>query len=162
MHLGPEFLERKQLHDRSKYEDPEYTPYVYITWSYKCKSDDVDFTIPQSIQDKMNDATNHHINNNKHHPEYWSSEYYTVNPDDRDSVPDNIVDAKTMDIISIAEMVCDWHAVSLERGNSAKEWADANINKRWLFTDKQVAIIYKYIEDLKDQNIFKTFKQFSQ
>ena len=26
------------LHDSSKFEEPEYTPYTHITWHYKCKN----------------------------------------------------------------------------------------------------------------------------
>ena len=30
--------------------------------------------------------------------------------------------------------------------NSAKEWADKNVNIRWKFTDKQKDLIYELIE----------------
>lgn len=154
-------LERKDPHDQTKFNDPEFVPYVYITWEYKCKNDNSQFEISDDIRKKMIGATNHHINHNKHHPEFWDSEFNEINQNDRDDVPDKPVKAYKMDIISLAEMVCDWHAVSLERGGTTQSWAEKNIGKRWLFNEEQIKNIFKFIEDLEDQNIFKeSFKNY--
>mgnify|MGYP006936039574 CR=1 FL=1 len=32
-------------------------------------------------------------------------------------------------------MVCDWNAMALERGNTAREWYDKTRNTRWIFDD---------------------------
>ncbi|MFW6130266.1 MAG: DUF5662 family protein [Atribacterota bacterium] len=156
-----ELLDRKLDHDNSKFIDPEFIPYIYITWNYKCKDDGIDFDIPNDIKNKMDDATNHHINEDKHHPEYWDKNFNKINTDDRDEMPDKSVNAEKMDDISLAEMICDWHAVSLERGGTTKEWADKNIGSRWIFSDEQIEKIYKFIDDLKNQDIFKlSFKKY--
>lgn len=138
-------LERCKEHDASKFEDSERIPYIFITWRYKCKRDGKSFEISDSMKDKMLKSSLHHVKNNKHHPEYWSEES-TINREDRDKPPEEMVDATSMDEISIAEMVADWKAVGFEMNNSAKEWADKNVNIRWKFTDKQKDLIYELIE----------------
>lgn len=129
-------LERAEKHDQSKWGENELIPYIVLTWSYKCKDDGVEYDIPDDVQEEIDQAIEHHLTTNKHHPEYWDN--------DRE-----VCDASKMDIISLAEMVCDWHAMSIERGGSTKEWADKTVNKRWEFTDGQVNDIYKFIEDLE-------------
>jgi len=135
-------------HDQSKFKDPEIEPYVYVTWSYKCKDDGVDFDPPVGMDDKMNEATTFHVLNNSHHPEKHAGEDSNViNKEDRDNpIRDKIIDATDMPDLDIAEMVGDWCAVSQERGNSPKSWADKNVNVRWKFTDEQKDLIYELIE----------------
>ncbi len=145
------------MHDDSKWEDPEYTPYVWLTWRYKCKDDGIELELPDGMDERIQKATWHHITVNKHHPEYWddnASFESNLNSKDRDKPPENPVDATKMDDISLAEMVCDWNAMGLERGNTAESWADKNVNVRWLFTDDQVENIYKWIKDLEDKTEF--------
>jgi hypothetical protein len=100
----------------------------------------------------MNDATAHHIKTNKHHPEYWCPlTTNLVNPDARDEMSQPI-DATKMPILYIGEMVADWFATASERGtNTAKFWADKNVNKRWLFTPEQTKIIYDLIEYVEER-----------
>lgn len=142
-------VEQAKNHDSSKYESPEYESYLYITWSYKCKDDGKDFKIPDEIDD--NAATLHHIKNNRHHPEFHDegSNDKSLNRNDRDAVPERATDGTKMTNIDIAEMVSDWLAMSEEKGTSIKDWADKNINKRWNFTDDQVDLIYKLIDNIK-------------
>ena len=59
-----------------------------------------------------------------------------------------MVDASEMTRLDIAEMVCDWCAVSEERGNTPKSWADKNVNVRWEFTDEQKDLIYELIDGI--------------
>jgi hypothetical protein len=141
-------IEQASKHDSSKYEEPEYTPYLYITWDYKCKDEGKDFKIPDEIND--NDATIHHIKHNRHHPEFHDEESGddSINRNDRDATPEKATDASKMTDIDIAEMVADWCAMSEEKGNSPKSWADKNINNRWNFSDKQSDLIYKLINDI--------------
>jgi len=71
---------------------------------------------------------------------------------------DEMIDGTKMDKASLAEMVADWQAVSQERGtNSAKEWGDKNINKRWKFSDDQVELIYQFVNDLSGKSTFKEY-----
>lgn len=137
-------------HDASKYEEPEYTPYLYITWNYKCKDEGKDFKIPNNIDD--NGATLHHIKQNRHHPEFHDADsgVDSLNRNNRDAVPERMTDASGMTNIDIAEMVADWCAMSEERGNSPISWADKNVNKRWSFSNSQSDLIYKLIKDIFD------------
>lgn len=128
-----ELLLFAQSHDESKFNYPEYIPYVHLTWRYKCLRDKENYKIPNDI--KVRDAINFHRNTNRHHPEYWAW-----------GDEDEIVNAVLMPNISIAEMVCDWCAVSEEKGNTPKEWADANIGVKWNFSEEQKKLIYDFID----------------
>jgi len=151
-----ELLERSDKHDLSKWDDPEYTPYIYLTWRYKSEDDDVELILPDGMEEEIHEATWHHVKINPHHPEHWDDEATndSINKEDRDKPPDESIHAHTMDLISLAEMVCDWHAMGLERDNTAESWADKNVGIRWLFDDDQVELMYQYMEDLEDQTDF--------
>lgn len=141
-------VEQAKDHDHSKFKDPEIEPYLYVTWSYKCKDDGVDFDPPEGMDDKMNEATTHHVLHNSHHPEFHAGEdSEVINKEDRDSpVRDKIIDGTKMPDLDIGEMVADWVSMGQEKGNSAKGWADKNINVRWKFTESQKDLIYELIE----------------
>ena len=138
---------RGEVHDESKYGDDELEPYVWLTWRYKCIDDGMECKLPDGMEDKIHEATKHHILNNRHHPEFHQKETSgLLNNDDRDKPPSKIIDATKMTDLDIAEMVADWCAMSEERGNSPRSWADKNINIRWKFTKKQTKIIYDLID----------------
>jgi len=143
-------VEQAKDHDASKFEDPEVEPYIYVTWEYKCKDDGIKFEGPEGIKDKMNEATNHHVRHNKHHPESHcdSKDINLINRDDRDKKPDKIVDATKMPDIDVAEMCADWFSMSVEKSSHPKDWADKNVNIRWKFNDKQKDLIYELIEKI--------------
>lgn len=144
-------VQQASKHDASKYEDPEHTPYLYITWKYKCADEGKDFEIPKYID--HNGATLHHIKSNRHHPEYHDlgSNDKSLNSENRDDIPERPTDASKMNDVDIAEMVADWSAMSEEKGGSPREWADKNVNKRWNFTGEQKKLIYKLIDDIWDR-----------
>jgi hypothetical protein len=140
-------IERGEVHDQSKYKDPEVDPYIYVTWQYKCKDDGKEFECPEGMDEEMDKATEHHVKSNAHHPEYHcEKEVGLINRKDRDKPPEEIIDATDMKELDIAEMVADWVAMGQEKGNSAKDWADKNVNKRWKFTDAQKDLIYELID----------------
>jgi hypothetical protein len=146
-------VDQAKNHDASKYENPEYEPYLHLTWRYKCKNEnDENYEIPKNIDD--NKASFHHIKSNRHHPEFHdddANEDESLNKNNRDAQPDRITDASNMNNIDIAEMVADWCAMSEELGeNNPKDWANKNINKRWKFTNRQSDLIYKLIDDIWD------------
>jgi len=144
-----DIIERGKVHDQSKFEEPERTPYIYLTWNYKCKADGKKWKYPEGMEDKTNEATEHHIKNknNSHHPEcHCDKETDLINKENRDKPPEKIIDATKMKDLDIAEMVCDWFAVSEERGTDPEDWANKNVNKRWKFTKHQEALIYELIE----------------
>jgi len=144
---------RKRMveHDSSKFEEPEFGPYVWLTWKYKCQEDGTDFQSfnpPADIEERMKEATEHHITKNTHHPEYWSPDKSDLtNPDDRDK-PQRLIDASSMGDYDIQEMVCDWCSVSEEKDTDPREWAKANIGVRWDFTDHQIGLINLTITQL--------------
>lgn len=143
-------VERGEAHDQSKFKDPEMDPYVYVAWEYKCKDDGVKWEPPKGIKDKMTDATEHHVNSNAHHPEFHSEKKGRINREDRDKPPAEMVDATKMPDLDVAEMVADWMAMSEEKGNTPKSWADKNVNVRWKFTDEQKRLIYELLDEVWD------------
>lgn len=140
-------VERGRTHDQSKLENPEKDPYIWITWQYKCKADGTEFDAPFGLDEKMSQATEHHVKNNRHHPEFHSGqEVDLINRKDRDKPPKKMVDASAMKDIDVAEMIADWSAMSEEKSSSLRGWADKNVNVRWKFTDAQKVLIYELID----------------
>lgn len=136
-------LERDR-HDEGKWIDPEYTPYLLISWSYKCKREKIEFALPEDIKQKLHEATFHHIKNHRHHPEYWddSVTIASLSKDDRDKPPAGpIVNGAKMPMTYVAAMVADWMAMSEELGGHPANWAKDNINVRWKFNDYQICLI---------------------
>lgn len=139
-------VERGEEHDESKYEDPEVDPYILISWQYKCRDDGIDWDPPEGMEGDMSMATEHHVKNNPHHPEFHcDKEVDLVNREDRDKPPSEMIDATGMPELDIAEMVADWMAMSEEKGTDPTDWAKKNINKRWKFDDDQEDLIYELI-----------------
>lgn len=143
-------------HDQSKFEEPERTPYVRLTWKHKFDNYE-SYKKPGMIEDddEINDATLNHIKHNMHHPEYWTDKKENLlNEDNRDEPPEKIIDATKMPDLHIATMVADWCAMSEElKNNTPQEWADKNVNKRWKFTDKQKNLIYELIDAIWNLNL---------
>jgi len=96
-------LERGEIHDQSKYKDPEVDPYILISWDYHCKDTGEKCDLSEETRDKMNEASEHHVKNNSHHPEYHSNskEDSTINREDRDAIPDKMIDATAMTDLDI-------------------------------------------------------------
>lgn len=132
-------LEQVKHHDDSKFEEPEMTPYIELTWA---KKDD-----PKAESTKeMNEATLHHIKNNKHHPEYHNKDKANISSTNRDESVE-CIEAKNMDDISVAEMVADWQAMSEElKTNTSREWYDDVKDVRWSFNEEQGELIDKLLK----------------
>jgi len=125
-------------HDASKFKEPEMTPYIELTWAKKNDSD-------AKSTKEMNDATLHHIKNNKHHPEYHNKDKANIDSTNRDESIE-CIDSKNMDDISIAEMVSDWQAMSEElKTNTSREWYDDVKDVRWSWSKKQENLIDKLL-----------------
>lgn len=121
--------ERASKHDKSKFSDPEKKGYVYRTWIGYCVLNNIHFECP--AEEEVKKAIEHHLKNNSHHPEYYSS-------------PDDMSD---MDLI---EMVCDWAAMGQEFGeDSVKQFADRVLNKKYKFNEENIKKIYFYIDLLE-------------
>lgn len=133
-----ELLPRKDTHDKSKFEEPERTPYIELTWRKFVKNNEADPNI--------NKATLHHIMNNSHHPEYWNKAEANLSKEDRDK-SDKVIDASKMPDLEVAEMVADWQAMSEElQTNTARQWYDSVKDKRWRFSKHQDELIDKLIK----------------
>jgi len=143
----PEFVEllmNVEQHDASKFEEPELSPYIELTWLKKNgEGDNPDVNSPE-----INKATLHHIKYNAHHPEYHleNDADANISADNRDE-SDKCVDASLMDDLSLVEMVCDWQAMSEELGiNTARQWFNKTRDVRWHFSDIQVELIDMLLE----------------
>ena len=140
-------------HDDSKWEEPEYSPYLFITWEYKCKDDGTKFIVSDGMRERMSKATEHHVKNpnNRHHPESGSrTKTDLINRENRDKpIKGRTIDAKHMNNVDIGELVADWLSMGEEKGTSTKKWADDNIGKRWDFSVDQKNTIYDLIDNIK-------------
>jgi len=142
--------QEKEIHDESKFNSPEYEPYLYITYIYYLIDHGKKFNPDKKLKDSIQAATFHHVKINKHHPEAWDENVTikSINQDNRDRPSGNIVNATKMPLSYIACMVADWCAVSEERGTNPNKWAEMNINKRWKFTQEQVDFIYELLNKI--------------
>ena len=101
------------------------------------------------MKEKMNAATNNHVCENRHHPEFHCGKKVDlISRENRDKPPKEIVDATKMPDLDLAECVADWLGMSEEKKSNPKDWADKNVNIRWKFTDKQKDLIYELIEEI--------------
>lgn len=147
---GTELLTRKDTHDFSKFEEPEKTPYILISWQYHCKDIGIEFPLSNKESVILTNATYHHVITNRHHPEYYSqNKIGIVNRENRDISNETIVDATTMPEIDVYEMIADWLAMSEEKGTNLKDWADKNVGIRWKFNKKQIDNIYQTINIIR-------------
>lgn len=140
-YLDNNILESEMVHDKSKFSEPEYTPYLHITWKYKMQKEGVVYNPPEGID--IQAATFHHIKVNKHHPEYWDDTVTSecVNPNNRDKPSGNLVNASKMPGEYIACMIADWLAMSEEKNTNVYDWISMNVGKRWHFTFDQKVLI---------------------
>ncbi len=156
-----ELLEIVKVHDASKFEEPERTPYISLTWRHKLEDaeDDYDpinnkgYQTPGMLEkEDENTACVYHIQNNTHHPEYWLEDKDEANINSKDrNKSDKIVDASKMPDIAIAEMISDWAAMSREIGkNTVREWYDAQKDVRWHFSNAQDILIDKLLKVFED------------
>lgn len=142
------FSEDFGKHDLIKFEDNEIVPYIATTWQYYCKDNNIKFEISKELQLLMNFATEHHVKNSSHHPEYWLKDKsrQTIPTNDRDKFDPNALEtidvSETMPKSAIVEMCADWCAMSKERGNTPFEWVEKVIDKRWKFGKEKTDFIH--------------------
>jgi len=146
------FDRERDEHDAFKWIDPEYTPYVLLTWRYEQRRKGLDLELPESIKEAIHEATFHHIKNHRHHPEFWTDNESmdTLNKDDRDKPSGHLVDGTKMPLTYIAAMVADWMAMSEELGGHPRKWAEDNCGVRWTFTKEQTEFIFELIDKIWD------------
>ncbi len=146
----PEFsklTEQVKKHDKSKFKEPEMTPYISLTWRKKPENSNKENIEGLSSKEEENEASLKHVKSNSHHPEYHlkNKEDANIDPSDRDKSK-KCVDASLMDDISIAEMVADWESMSIElKTNTSREWYDEQKDVRWKFSEEQENLIDKLL-----------------
>ncbi len=153
----PEFkglLDRAKHHDDSKFEEPERTPYISITWRHKLENERGKYDPINSKgyqrpgllkKEDENAAVLRHITTNSHHPEYHLKDKSEADVSNKGGL-NKCVDASAMPDLDIAEMVSDWQAMSEELGtNTAREWFDKQRDVRWHFSPHQVELINKIL-----------------
>ena len=129
-----QLTERAKLHDVSKFDSVERVPYIWLTEFYRCKRDGETFIFPDGMKQRVREAIDHHMANNRHHPEFHAD-------------PNHMTD------VDLIEMVCDWTAMAQEFeqcGGSARGWADKTIGQQVAFNAIKTKFIYDTIE-LLDQ-----------
>jgi len=146
-----EVQEESDIHDHGKWADPEYEPYLHISWHYREKDKGREYKVSKEIKDQMDNATFHHITTHKHHPEYWDKTVTlaSINRDNRDTPSDKIVNAVSMPLSHIATMMADWLAMSEEKNTNIQYWIKDNVNIRWKFTKEQVLLVNKIADKVK-------------
>lgn len=124
-------------HDKSKFSREEYIPYIYLSWYYKCKKDNIEYHYPPKVKEQIDLAVQHHYNYNRHHPEYFK---------DNISGNGNISDMKDEDI---AEMICDIKAMSQELGGDPKQFLEKKIIPKHKFNKHQTTLMNQLINYFK-------------
>lgn len=125
--------ERGLQHDHSKFNEPERTAYIWLTWMYHCKSQQIPFVCESDVDQMINIGWQHHIKNNLHHPEAHQNQ-------------------NTMQVIDIVEMVCDWMAIHQETyqsPGSCLHWAENTLANKWHFSASKKQFIFATINELE-------------
>ena len=94
-------------HDKSKYDEPEWTGYLHHFYP-TCDEDSLK-------TEEFEEACRHHINQNPHHWDYWTS----------DGELREDIDELEYKLYTV-ERLCDHMAMSIQNDNSPAEWYFAN------------------------------------
>lgn len=136
-HINEQLNERYMTHDNSKWDEKEeFEPYVWRYWRTQWKESgkaDKRFTEAFESMDVdryITKAVWHHVQHNRHHPEYH-------------------LDHDDMTLVDLIEMVCDWYAMSEEFGTNIDEWVTYVVPRRYHFSADKVSTIHQLIEVLR-------------
>lgn len=122
--MALEILRRAFVHDYSKLSSKEFNSFfVFNNYNNSLKDASVLYEKEEEVFLKE------HWKNNKHHPEYWE-------------------DVSKMQEIDIVEMVCDWHARSVEYGTDLREFINIRQQNRFRFSNEMCKKINKYVDIL--------------
>ena len=106
--------------------------------------------IPGPLSDKeklaIHNVVMEHIKSNKHHCEYWSDGDYASEGND----------CTKMEPTYLYEMCADWAATSEENGSGLMDWYWKVVNKKFIFSDRQVELIRpvcEYLSQCIDPNL---------
>lgn len=118
-------------HDLSKYSDEEFDAYRirFYPTPYETRT-----MSKELMEEKFLEAWKHHCMNNPHHPKYWSDE--NGKPTD-------------MDLADIIHMICDWAAMSYQKGGTVIEWYSTKAEEeKSEMTDHTKEIVQKFLDVL--------------
>lgn len=125
-YFPPAFIvERCVYHDISKWGFEEYVPYVWLTYFRSVGLGD---DIPVGFREGIERAIYHHVHANRHHPEFFGE------------------GLGCMGVLDIAEMVCDWAAVSQEFNSSLFDWVINTGFREYKFDKGQRRLILEFAE----------------
>ena len=123
LEFARQLLIRATEHDKSKLEEPERS--VFIEYTPKLNSVTYGSEQYKEYLRKMKKALDHHYANNKHHPEFNDINGFSLQ-----TLNDPI---RSMDLVDIVEMLCDWLAATSRH-------ADGNINDSITKNEKRFGI----------------------
>ena len=111
-------------HDASKFSIPEYEPYIYLTWQYRCRALGIEYTVPEHIEPLIKTAIAHHYASNSHHPEH------------------HVLITK-MSTLDLMEMCSDLCGMSDEFSGSPLIYFNRHIKPKYDFSHYQLNIIHE-------------------
>ena len=119
-----ELRDRILVHDKSKYSKEEWEG--YRQWFH---------TAPGETKNKemFDKAWEHHCSVNDHHPEYWKG--------------------KDMSKVAIAELICDWEAMSRNFGGNPLEYLYRDKNKKETMSENTYKILEQALKSIYDINM---------
>lgn len=109
--LALNLMLRASVHDISKFKHNEFDALSKISNDMSCMTD-----AGQALSKAKEEAIKLHWANNPHHPEYWQ-------------------DYRQMSELEIIEMVCDWHARSVQFGTDLLAFVKERQEKRFKFPE---------------------------
>ena len=119
-----EIIRRGWTHDDSKFTKEEMECLILINDDY-CSMRHAGCQLPEHMKEYLQ----LHYRNNTHHPEHWE-------------------DVSQMPYMDVCEMVCDWHARSIQFGTDLIEFAKIRQLKRFHFPDYMFQEILKFCKVL--------------
>ena len=135
-------------HDSDKFLPENIDIQTKFSWS--CF---IDKRLEREEAEELDRVTIIHITTQQHHPEYWLEDKSILRDFTRHN-PTMGLDCSKMSKIAIYEMCCDWCAMAKQFHSSPLTWAEKTINKRWLFTEEQVTLIYDTLKFLSKDEIY--------
>lgn len=118
------------VHDSSKFSKEEFDG--YRMWFFPCDED----PSPEIIERAFNEAWAHHCMSNAHHPEFWIER------------KDGELIVHDMSRVAIAEMILDWTAVSLMKGEDSpiEYWDTKGASKP--FSENTYELVCKVFDEV--------------
>ena len=133
-----------QEHDADKFLPENVDIQTKFSWS--CF---INRSLDGKEAEELDRVTLIHITTQQHHPEYWVEDKSLLEGFTR-HIPTMGLDCSKMSNVAIYEMCCDWCAMAKQFHSHPKNWADKTVNKRWMFTDEQVTLIYDTLKFLSN------------